>query len=662
MIKILFFILIITKTYSLDIHLEPSTITEIQTMEDRVLADSKNITTISYENIDQKDYKNLEAVLRDAPHVIIQNTYFGPVIDMRGNGERALSKVKVFSNGISINPLDDAMGSLPLNTLPTNTIEKIEIIPGGSAVLYGSGTTGGVVNITNNWTNTKDLFNFEYGKFSYDMDKISVSNGIHLNKDLYVSLGYTYLNGSGYRQGDYTQSNIFNGTINYQIDKKNRLQFQTLSFTGIDNQSTPVKKTLLNSNRRISGFPIENEIDRYSYSLKYEFDLSENFIISTIFYNQNFKKNFLETSLEYNLPIEMFNSFQEKNNGIKIKGEYKFLKNELIFGYDYSTTTLIRNTNIDINRHFIDISLYNDIKKNTDAFYTLNKYLFSEELHFLTGFRYERSKYSAFRKSMTHINFAPPGNKNANEDSQSLIEDNFAIELGASYSYSETGNIYSRYEKGFTSPLPNQLTNKTQDGKYLSSNIKSETSDTFEVGLKDFFINSYVKLSVFKTFTDNEIDLIQGNVYSPATKWWTYYNIDRTKKFGAELYLEQDYGKLISSQSLMYVDTEETMVPKEKFTLNLSYQFTKKFLIGAIYNYLGSSQIQEYNSKNKIVKTTISSYDYTDLFFLYKASDILSIKIGINNFFNQNYNYLETFDSAVPAPKRNYYIAGSISF
>ena len=111
---------------------------------------SKNTFTVTQEVIRERSYKNVEDVLKDAPGVIVNNTAFGPKIDMRGSGDKSLSRVKVMVDGISINPTEEAMASLPINSIPIESVKKIEIIPGGGATLYGSGSVGGVINIITN--------------------------------------------------------------------------------------------------------------------------------------------------------------------------------------------------------------------------------------------------------------------------------------------------------------------------------------------------------------------------------------------------------------------------------------------------------------------------------------------------------------------------------
>lgn len=116
------------------VNLEKSIITSTTGFQEKLSKENKNVTIISKEILEEKEYRDIEEVFRDSSNVIVQDTYFGPIIDLRGNGERALSRVKVLIDGIAINPIDEAMGTLPINTIPVNSIERIEVIPG--AELY----------------------------------------------------------------------------------------------------------------------------------------------------------------------------------------------------------------------------------------------------------------------------------------------------------------------------------------------------------------------------------------------------------------------------------------------------------------------------------------------------------------------------------------------
>ena len=74
-------------------------------------------------------------------------TGLGSNLDLRGQGKYANISTQVLLNGTQINMQDQAHGVMPFDTISPSDIERIEILPGGGAVMYGNGTKGGVINI-----------------------------------------------------------------------------------------------------------------------------------------------------------------------------------------------------------------------------------------------------------------------------------------------------------------------------------------------------------------------------------------------------------------------------------------------------------------------------------------------------------------------------------
>ncbi|MGL4785479.1 MAG: TonB-dependent receptor [Cetobacterium sp.] len=679
------------------IKLEDSVILSTSGFETPILSENKNVTLLLKEQIDNGNYKSVEDVLRGAPNVIVQDTYFGPRVDIRGNGEKAISKVKILSDGVSLNPIDDAMGTLPINTISLNSIEKIEIIPGGGPVLNGSGSSGGVVNIITKSSSRKDFLVLESGIKSYDFRNTGLSIGQNLTEGIYGNFNYNYLKGDGYRDGDSQESNSFSGGIDYLINDKNKLKFQMSYFDENRDYSTGIDKELLEKDRKAMGFPVISNSKRESYSLDYEYKFSDSFTLLNTFYYQNYKRDFTENSfMNYeipklghmpfdiigeNLPASMNGRFKEDTKGFKTRGKYTYEKGELVLGYDYSYTKLLRDSKIRANGEFfprlrpntkikgdVSIDLRNDIFKETNAIYGLNRYSLGERWELILGARYEHSRFGGSRESETEIiSMSKIHEYKSIEDEKK--SDNYAFEIGTNYKYSESGTFYTRYERGFTSPLPGQITDKV-NMTYISNDLKSETSDNFEMGVRDFLGDTFINLSLFLSFTNDEIMLIQKNAHNPAIKEWQYKNLNEVRKFGGELYLEQYFGKITTYESFSYVNTEITkgmysgeelpMVPKGKLILGAGYEVTDKIKLNANFNFIGSYLVKEYGKDNNTIDTKVSSYNYTDLMVTYEITEIFNVSFGVNNIFNQKYNYEETTLTAVPAPGINYFISGKL--
>lgn len=162
----------------------------------------KNITVINKEDIQNKGYNSVEEVLQKAPGVNIIHNGLGMVADIRGQGsEEAVKRVKILVDGIPMNILDLSHGLVPINTIPVNKIEKIEIINGGGSVLYGSGTAGGVINIITNRTQKEKIIGrVYYQNSSFATNKVGFDTGIKLADNFLVDLGYEYINGNAYRK------------------------------------------------------------------------------------------------------------------------------------------------------------------------------------------------------------------------------------------------------------------------------------------------------------------------------------------------------------------------------------------------------------------------------------------------------------------------------
>jgi tonB-dependent heme receptor len=150
-----------------------------------------------------------------------------------------------------------------------------------------------------------------------------------------------------------------------------------------------------------------------------------------------------------------------------------------------------------------------DLEKTTHAFYFMEKHKFTKLFDLSFGYRFEFAQYEASRVSdmkgfRNGIPFPPMTSYNAISDGRDIT--NHAFEFTPNFRYSDTGNVYFKFERGYISPSPSQPNDKDQVTKqYKFNDLKSEKFNTYEIGLKDHVASMPVNATVFLTDTSDEI-------------------------------------------------------------------------------------------------------------------------------------------------------------
>ena len=644
----------------------------------------KNITVITAEDIQEKGYNTVEDILKQAPGVSITQTGFGSAVDIRGQGKfglgtsgnvsKAVSSVKILIDGdIAMDTIDTSHAYVPLNTISVNDIERIEIINGGGTVLYGSGTRGGVVNIiTKNRTKEGASGKVYYQNSSYGTNKLGFDTGINFNNKFIIDLGYENTNGKGYRKGEKESYDYLKGGLKYNITDNHSLKFKAARYNAEETFAGALTEAQLLKDRKQSGDLSRIEVERKEYSLGYDGKLTDNFKLSLLGYRQN------TTKLSPGVPET---KFKDTKKGINFKGNYELENGNIVFGYNYVDHEGSRKQSV-FGTPMISV----DLSKKTNSFYLLGRHKIVDKLEGTAGYRYERAEYETNRKvpaSVMRVRgriINVPGRETVGTRKDS----NSAYELGLNYKYSDTGNVYVKYERGFRSPAATEFVDYAPGAPtYTLNNIKTEKFDTYELGFKDMLWNSFVSATVFHTRTNNEIylNMDHGVAAGPATARWTFHNLKATERTGIELFAEQYFGKLRVNESFSYVNAKIKKVgedvsastahkfkdgqkipgvPSVKATLGLDYEIVDGLKATANLNYY-SNAVDNYNKK-------IPSYSTTDLGLKYKHQSGFGLTAGVKNVFNKKYNISQTTNTFTglttysPADERTYFIGASYEF
>ena len=154
------------------------------------MKDTKNVIVIDKKIIEEKGYKDLSSVLESIPSINVGKTGWGD-IDIRGQGEGNSDKnLQVLVDGAPITTLVNHPLQTNYNVVPVENIERIEIIPGGGSIIYGSGTAGGVINITTNLKRLSKVVNSAEVSIANQGEKYDINLGHKINDKINLQVSY----------------------------------------------------------------------------------------------------------------------------------------------------------------------------------------------------------------------------------------------------------------------------------------------------------------------------------------------------------------------------------------------------------------------------------------------------------------------------------------
>ena len=689
----------------------------------------RNSTTSPYiitsKDIEAKGYTSVSEILDSVPGVNIQEGLH-PAVDVRGQGfQKAKATVQLLVDGVPANMLDTSHMNVPIDVVNINEIERIEVIPGGGAVLYGSGTSGGVINIITKKYKGKNNIRggIGYQLASFRNNKFDVSVGTSVG-NFDFDINYSKNKKYGYRDYDFTNSDYFSGRINYNINKTSNIAFKYSGYRDKYTYPNYLDQKELDENRRQSGLTKEkdekNKIKKDEFTLTYNTKIGDKNDLNILGFYQKTdipSESIEDYTSEYkgmlqgqagklrkalskpglsadailamrkklnailaelgstkSADLKSFSQFKDTKKAIKIKDKFTYdsVGSNIIIGLGYTDNGMLRVSKTDIltvskTDMFGKIAMADtklDLSKKTFEVYALNTFKVNK-FELIQGLRFENSKYDGTRKNKDDILDIKKS------------KDDWAGSLAVNYLYSDTGNAYVKYERAFTSPAPGQLVDKIEVSPrvytYKVNNLKSESTNLFEVGWNDYLFGSLVSADVFYSETKDEI----ATIFDVGGHGFGFKNtnIGKTKRYGFDLSAEQKFEKFTFKESYSFIETKILKdnsnsfegkhiadVPKHKLVFSVDYDITSKFTVGADYEYRAAAFIDNANKYGKDKAKSVFNLRAN-----YKITNSLNVYAGINNIFGAKYyNSVRANGKGEkfydPAPKINYYAGFKYKF
>ena len=347
-------------------------------------------------------------------------------------------------------------------------------------------------------------------------------------------------------------------------------------------------------------------------------------------------KTFTGTGEKSNIADQSGSQFNEMKFGGKFKANLTHNNGEFLFGIDSYYEKAKRNAKQNLQSASIDPAImYSGILVNidntlnlskwTNALYGVERYDFNNFFSIAGGLRYEMTKYRSESDDYVYAR-----NKNINADgseqaymetkdpaipSKSLKQDtgNFVFELAPAFRYSDTGVVYARYERGYTTLPPYAMSDRkgninldtnsptafSHDFTYENTNLKDETYNTYELGWKEFIGKEslyfadglFFSLNGFYTESKNEF-YFTGDPYV-GVKYGTY---DKSRRYGGEAAFEQYFldGVIGFNESFTYVKAQY-QEPVSGEWKQIPYTYDYKATFGAALNITAMVEIIDVN-------------------------------------------------------------------
>lgn len=647
-----------------------------------------NVLVITSKDIQEKNALTLTDVLKDAPGIFVDRPKgiadSSGGIQMRGFGE---SNILVLYDGVPVNSAYS--GSVDWSAIPIDTIDRIEIAKGAASSLYGGRAVGGVINII---TSTPENMEPKVKTYGYYGTNNTWRRGLsvtqRLNEKFSYYLGYEHQSTDGF------SNKVASSTSSGSASPTNTIGTGVVVSSKVDGNP----RYIIGSPGNGAG-----ESDIYNLKLNYDFDEYKNISYSythnkfkywtedPVTYIHDAEGNPLYTG-SVQLPNGKWYNFSEsaftdyfgrrttdihalrysdsKNNfylnfgvsdtkesgystgnyfdgntpGSNISYPSRVLKadllktwetsdkNTLTAGIDWQNQSMTRTSSkLDHwhdNNSISSINYVEGGKNDIFALFLQDDYCINDQWEIYGGIRFDHyKKYDGYHNS-------PDKSIQYGETSYDEISPKIAIK----YQANDETSYYLSYGHSFNPPSIYKL--YRSDGTYIGNpDLKPETSDTFEMGMKKK-INSQtaMNLSFYHTMTDNMIIAETAPAPYSDKKW--YNNIDKADRTGVDFdithkFSEQWNGYINYSWEWATDSKGERIydIPESILHAGLTYRYDKWTAA------LTTEYISSRNAPGDISGVYLSYDEFfiANIRLAYQISKDCKVTFDISNIFDEDY-------------------------
>ena len=559
-------------------------------------------------------------------------------------------------DGIEMN---DPSNYISADSLPLDSIERIEVIKTPASVLYGPAAVGGVINIITKKPIKPLEGSASVGYGSFDRKEATATVSGLLENGFTYGLNYRGLDTDGYRDNNWRQQNAFTPRLGYLSDA---VEFDVFANIVDGEYAFP------------GGLPLATYKDDPTKSLQP--DREGNSTTANIGSTLNWTldaSNILKFKTSYRN-----NDWETEDYGFFFKGDdynvwtgeaaYQNLsvingmKNSLLLGTEYRSLNNSPSMYMD-DQHGSMLLSQAEIEEQIAGFFIQDELSPVSNLMLNLGVRYDQ----------IDTDFS---NKLKQEASFDNSHDKWSPRLGLTYTVAQELSLFANYSQGIRS------VNLARPAFQLKGNVNPETEESIEGGIRGLLggVLEY-NAALFQVTTEDKIIQKDRYLYENAGEAESKgIEIGLSKELPCGFYTSADYtyinaeftdfttSSTTADEAISYDGKRVPLVPENIFGLTLGWKNPVYGHLSGSLRYVDEKYIDNANTLSLDDYMVVDAKYVLGLGALVPGAEQWQFSLAVNNLFDETYaEYGETdgglyVPGPVAFPADGVSVFGSISY
>ena len=655
----------------------PPVIVTITRFADTTGQPTPGVTVITAEDIRNSPAKTVPDLLSQQAGINVRdlfgNNAANTTVDMRGFGSSGSQNTLILVDGRRVNDID--LSGVQWSTVPLAAIDRIEIVRGSGAVLYGDGATAGVINIITRSASARANSATLEGRYgAYDTRELQL-RGNYGGAQAGFSVQAADLVSGGYRDNNRNRQNNLMADLYWlpglgELTLKLASDRQGIRLPGARQIQPSANVNQFVTDRRGAQTPLDyatRDGDRAILDWRVmtgfgEFNLSGG-------WRGKEQTSYFDFSGFPNYRITDLNVLSLTPR-VKINTPLAGHANTLVAGVDWyrwDYRLLTSNSPGNISR---PINTVEAGQQNT-AVYAQDTFQISERFALTAGARHERLSIDSTDRYDTT---APGGAFGSGAPAGSQREVGRAYELGVRYQLAAQTTLSAKSGSSFRFANVDEIYETSAAFTNQFQFLRPQKAHTHELGFETRGTAGRVRASIFTMEVRDEIHL------DPFTAGIGNTNLPPSRRRGLELdgqwqvakavtlgaaysYIDARFregvlpGSAFSQLNVQLAGRSVPLVPRNKLSVNAGWAINANTRLSVVANHVGAQFMD--NDEGNTLGVKIPAYTVVDLKLLYRNGP-WTIGGAVNNLFGKSYyNYAVRSQfvadryNVYPLPERN---------